>query len=154
MAVIFIVQGRSVYERRAALIISDKSISSQIDSLNKSLAWAESFQTHRPQALLDCYQEFLNNLHLIANANQASILIRSKDLSPDKNNIKVFVKESAYSGVSQIDLEITVSHLTNSSKLAAIFDGFSDLEKNTPVVIEGFYQEKDYLVFNVSVLGV
>ena len=25
----------------------------------------------------------------------------------DKNNIKVFVKESAYSGVSQIDLEIT-----------------------------------------------
>jgi hypothetical protein len=154
IAVFFFTQAHSAYEHRTALVDSNKSISSEFDSLNKSLAWLNGFQKRQPQTILNSYQDFLNNVHLITNANQASVLVRAKDVSTDKNDINLLVKESPYSGINQIDLEITVEDLTNSNKLAAIFDAFSGLENRTPIIIHGFYQEKDYLVFNVSVLGV
>ena len=153
IAAILFTQARSAFEQRSALVDSNKSIGAEVDSLNKSLDWLNSFKAREPQTLLSSYENFLNNVYLISNTNQASVLIRSKDVSSDKN-LKMSVKVSPYSGISQVDLEITLGNLTSFNKLAAVFDAFSDLENNTPVVIDGFYQERDFIVFNVSILGV
>ena len=153
LAAVFFIQARGAYENRAALINSNKAISEEVDSLSKSVAWLNNFKTRQPQTILSSYENFLNNAYLIANANQAILLVRSKDAIVGKDT-KLTVKESSYSGVNEADLEITVGNLNNSNKLAAIFDGFSVLENSTPIIITGFYQEKDYLIFNVSILGV
>ena len=153
MAAIFFIQTRSALERRAALIDVNKSILTEVTSLNKSLAWLNGFQARKPQTLLSSYETLLNNVRLVATANQVGVLIKSKDVTQDKD-IKLSAKESPYSGISQIDLEITVSDLTDSNKLAAIFDAFTVLENSTPIIIKGFFQEKDYLIFSISILGV
>ena len=153
LAAVFFIQARGAYENRAALINSNKAISEEVGSLNKSVAWLNDFQTRQSQTILNSYENFLNNAYLIANANQAILLVRSKDAVVEKDT-KLSVKESPYSGVNEVDLEITVGNLTNFNKLAAIFDAFSVLENNTPIIIKGFYQEKDYIIFNISVLGV
>jgi len=153
IAVVFITQGKSAFEHRSILLNSNKSISTEVDSLNKTLTWLNNFQPHQPQTLLSSYEDFLNNVFMIANANQASVLVRSKQGTTDKD-IKISPQESPYSGVNQVDLEVTVRNLTNFNKLSAIFSAFSNLESSTPIIIHGFFQEKDYVLFNVSVLGV
>jgi len=153
IAVVFFTRARGAYEHRALLLNSNQSISIEVDSLNKTLAWLNNFQTHQPQVLLESYEDFLNKVYLIANANQATVLTRLKDVTVDKD-IKLAAKASSFSGVNQIDLEITIGNLTNFNKLSAIFLAFSEIEKSSPVIIQGFLQEKDYLIFNVSVLGI
>ena len=153
VAALFFTQAHSAFERRASLIDTNKSILTEVASLNKSLAWLNGFQARQPQTLLSSYETFLNNIQSVADANQVSVLVKSKDVTQDKN-IKLSTKASTYSGVNQIDLEITVGDLTDSNKLAAIFDAFTVLENGTPIIIKGFFQEKDYIIFNISILGV
>jgi len=153
IAAIFFTQAKNAYEHRSELLNSNQAISTEVDSLSKTLEGLNNFQARKPQSLLDSYQDFLNNVYLIANANEAVVLTKSENGSSDKD-IKISSKESVFSGVNQIDLDITVGNLTNFNKLSAIFIAFSDLEKSTPIIIRGFFQEKDYVIFNVSVLGV
>lgn len=153
IAALFITQEKNAYEHRSALLNSNQAVSTEVVSLNKTLDLLNSFQAHQPQSILSSYRDFLNNVYLIANANGAQVLTKSSDLSADKD-IKISSKDSSFSGVSQIDLDITLGDLINFNKLSAIFIALSDLEKSTPIIIHGFYQEKDYLIFKVSVLGV
>ncbi len=153
LAAIIFIQARGAYEHRVSLIASNKAISEEVASLNKSVTRLNGFQTLQSQTLLNSYENFLNNIYLITNANQASFLVKSKDVMADKD-MKLTVKESPYSGVNEVDLEITVGNLINFNKLSAVFDAFSVLENNTSIIIKGFYQEKDYIIFNISILGV
>src|SRR5208283_5291682 len=115
VAALFFTQAHSAFERRASLIDTNKSILTEVASLNKSLAWLNGFQARQPQTLLSSYETFLNNIQSVADANQVSVLVKSKDVTQDKN-IKLSTKASTYSGVNQIDLEITVGDLTDSNK--------------------------------------
>ena len=153
IAAIFFTQAKSAYGHRSLLLNSNQSIVTEVGSLTKTLDWLSHFHTQPPQSLMRNYQDFLNNVYLIANGNQAVVLIKNEAGGDDKG-IKITSKDSFLIGVSQVDLDITVGDLTNFNKLSAIFNAFSELEKTTPVIIHGFFQEKDYLIFNVSVLGV
>ena len=152
LAVLFITQAQGAFHRKAALDTFNQGISSEVNSLNKTMAWVNTFQTRQPQSILDSYKEVLNKIYLVVNANQATVLTRLKDVAPDKD-MKVVTKPSELSGINQINLEVTVGNLTNSNQLSAMFLAFSALEKEAPIVIQGFVQEKDYIIFNISILG-
>jgi len=153
IAAIFITQAKTAYEHKSTLLKLNQGVLTEVNSLNKTLDLLNNFQARQPQSILNSYRDFLNNVYLIANANNAIVLTKSSDLSAVKD-IKITSKDSSFNGVSQIDLDITVGDLSNFNKLSAIFIGFSDLEKSTPIILHGFYQEKDYLIFKISVLGV
>ncbi len=152
LAVLFITQAQGAYKRKVPLFNTNNGIATEVDSLSKRMRWLDRFYIRKPQPILDSYKEVLNRVYLIANSNQASVLTRLKDASVNKDN-KVVSKPSLLSGINEIDLEITVGNLTNLNKLSAIFLAFSDLEKDEPIIIQGFVQEKEYIVFDISILG-
>jgi len=151
-AVLF-TQAQSLFGHAALVDSENKSTSTEVSGLQKSLNVLNQLKERQPQALMGSYQTSLNNIRSIVLANNAAFSVKSSDVVAQKGGI-LTLKDSQFSGVGQIDFEADVYNLTSGNQLAAVLDAFSDLEENTPIIIRQVFYEKDYVVFKVSVLGV
>ena len=151
-AVLF-TQAQSLFGHAALVDSQNKSTSTEVSGLQKSLDDLNQLQARQPQSLMGSYQTSLNNIRSIALANNAALSFKSADVVAQKSG-RLILKDSQFSGVGQIDFEADVYNLTSGHQLAAVLDAFSNLEENTPIIIRQVFYEKDYVVFKLSVLGV